>query len=68
MDTKSKILFLVLFLAILISVYFTYDRTIVRKDFEITQSEEIIPEEESSVAPDTTEATPTEDTATTTQN
>lgn len=35
---KSKILYLLLFVAIAISIYLTYDRTIVRKDFEIFNS------------------------------
>lgn len=32
---KSKILFTFLFIAIAISIYLTYDRTIVRQDFEV---------------------------------
>jgi len=35
---KSKILFTLLFIAIAISIYFTYDRTIVRQDFETFES------------------------------
>lgn len=38
MDKKSKILFALLFIAIVISIYLTYDRTIVRQDFEIIDS------------------------------
>jgi hypothetical protein len=38
---KSKILFALLFIAIAISAYLTYDRTIVRNDFEIFNSEEL---------------------------
>lgn len=37
---KSKILYFLLFVAVAISVYLTYDRTIVRQDFEIVQSED----------------------------
>lgn len=36
---KSKILYLILFVAVAISVYLTYDRTIVRNDFETFESE-----------------------------
>ena len=36
---KSKILFALLFIAIAISIYLTYDRTIVRQDFETFESE-----------------------------
>lgn len=43
---KSKILFTLLFIAIAVSVYLTYDRTIVRNDFETFSSEEEFPEEE----------------------
>ena len=32
---KSKILFFLLFIAVAVSVYLTYDRTIVRQDFEV---------------------------------
>ena len=39
MDKKSQILIVILFSAILVSAYLSYDRVIVRKDFEITQSE-----------------------------
>ena len=38
---KSKILFTVLFVAIVISIYLTYDRTIVRHDFEVFGEEEL---------------------------
>lgn len=38
---KSKILFVILFVAIAVSVYLTYDRTIVRNDFEVFGSEEL---------------------------
>jgi len=43
---KSKVLFTLLFIAIAVSVYLTYDRTIVRNDFETTSSEEELSEEE----------------------
>lgn len=36
---KSKIFYALLFAAVAISVYLTYDRTIVRQDFEILSSE-----------------------------
>ena len=39
MDKKSRILFALLLVAVAISVYLTYDRTIVRQDFEILDSE-----------------------------
>lgn len=38
---KSKILFILLLIAVAISVYLTYDRAIVRNDFEIFNSEEL---------------------------
>lgn len=37
---KSKILLILLVIAIAVSVYLTYDRTIVRNDFETFSSEE----------------------------
>ncbi|MCR4264101.1 MAG: hypothetical protein NUV98_05300 [Candidatus Roizmanbacteria bacterium] len=37
---KTKILFALLFIAVAVSVYLTYDRTIVRQDFGIFGSEE----------------------------
>jgi hypothetical protein len=40
---KSKILFLVLLIAIGISVYLTYERSFVTRDFEIVNSEETTP-------------------------
>lgn len=40
MDKKSKILFALLFIAVAVSVYLTYDRAIVRQDFEIVDSSE----------------------------
>lgn len=43
---KSKILFALLFIAIAVSVYLTYDRTIVRNDFETVSSEEEFSEDE----------------------
>ena len=46
---KSKILFTLLFIAIAISVYLTYDRTIVRNDFETFSSEEEFSEDEGEV-------------------
>lgn len=42
---KSKILLILLVIAIAVSVYLTYDRTIVRNDFETFSSEEEILEE-----------------------
>jgi hypothetical protein len=38
---KTKVLFVVLFVSIAVSVYLTYDRTIVRNDFEVFGSEEL---------------------------
>lgn len=35
---KTKILFALLFVAVAVSVYLTYDRTIVRHDFETFDS------------------------------
>ncbi|MEK7145064.1 MAG: hypothetical protein AAB794_04405 [Patescibacteria group bacterium] len=35
---KTKVLFTLLFIAIAISIYLTYDRTIVRHDFETFDS------------------------------
>lgn len=35
---KTRILFILLAIAIVISLYLTYERTIVRHDFEITNS------------------------------
>lgn len=35
---KSKILLTLVFVAIAVSIYLTYDRTIVRQDFEIFDS------------------------------
>ncbi len=35
---KTKVLFALLFIAIAISIYLTYDRTIVRQDFETFDS------------------------------
>ena len=66
MDTKSKILFSALLLAILASIYLSYDRTIVRRDFETTQSEEVQPEVVDSNVIEAVESTSTPDTATTT--
>jgi len=43
---KSKVLFTLLFIAIAASVYLTYDRTIVRNDFETVSSEEEVSEEQ----------------------
>lgn len=37
---KSRILLILLVIAIAVSVYLTYDRTIVRNDFETFSSEE----------------------------
>lgn len=37
---KTKILLILLFIAVAVSLYLTYDRTIVRQDFEIVQSED----------------------------
>ncbi|TSC64540.1 MAG: hypothetical protein G01um101491_254 [Parcubacteria group bacterium Gr01-1014_91] len=35
---KSKILFTILFIAVAISIYLTYDRAVVRQDFEAFDS------------------------------
>jgi len=37
---KTKLLLTALVLAVLASLYLTYDRTVIRKDFEVTNSEE----------------------------
>lgn len=39
---KSKILLLLLFIAVVVSVYLTYDRTIVRQDFEIFDDSSVL--------------------------
>ncbi len=46
MDKKSKVLILILILAILISLFFTYKRAFVDKHFKIIDSEDNLTEEE----------------------
>lgn len=39
MDKRSKILLALLFIAVAVSIYLTYDRAIVRNDFDAFDSE-----------------------------
>lgn len=36
---KTKILYLILFIAVVVSIYFTYERTIVYHNFQTIESE-----------------------------
>lgn len=37
MDKKSKILLLVFFVCLIISIFMTYNRTMIKKDFSVTE-------------------------------
>jgi hypothetical protein len=45
MDKKSKILITVIFSLIILSIVLTFNRTLVKKDFDIENSEEVTVEE-----------------------
>ncbi|MGE5540914.1 MAG: hypothetical protein ACM3TU_01365 [Bacillota bacterium] len=63
---KSKILFLLLAIVVGVSIYLTYERTIIRKDFETYNSEETTDEGASDEAGDGSSTDESNDTATTT--
>jgi len=46
MDKKSKILLVIMTILLLLSIFFTYVRTIVNKDFEVYREESEFLEEE----------------------
>lgn len=50
-DKKSKILFWILAVLVIVSLYFTYKRSFVTRDFEIYE-EEVVEEEDASLDAD----------------
>lgn len=51
---KSRFIYIGLFLAICVSMYFTYERSFVTRDFDVMNSEEEVVEEEEEVVSEET--------------
>lgn len=58
---KSSFIYIGLFLAICVSIYFTYQRSFVTQDFEVINSEEELEEEEATEEEIPSDLEPTED-------